>query len=99
MYLFKFVFVWLVLISGLNNSKNTKSTFQGQATYISKSKLELGRWGARMSEAQKNQVAARLKNRLEKMIYVSSIAALGEPNHNGIIDENSFWNFTDRQGF
>lgn len=40
--------------------------FQGKAVYITKSKLDLGRWGARMSEAQKKQVAARLKNRLEK---------------------------------
>ncbi|MEH6535348.1 MAG: GLPGLI family protein [Psychroserpens sp.] len=40
--------------------------FQGQATYISKSTMDLGTWGARMSEAQKKQVMARLKNRLEK---------------------------------
>lgn len=40
--------------------------FQGQAFYISKSKMELGSWGARMSEAEKKQVQARLKNRLEK---------------------------------
>jgi GLPGLI family protein len=40
--------------------------FQGKATYISKSKMDLGRWGARMSEAQKKQIAVRLKNRLEK---------------------------------
>lgn len=40
--------------------------FQGQAYYFSKSKMELGNWGARMSEAQKKQVAARLKNRLNK---------------------------------
>ncbi len=40
--------------------------FQGQAFYVSKSKMELGRWGARLSEAQKKQVEARLKNRLEK---------------------------------
>ncbi|MEM1339119.1 MAG: GLPGLI family protein [Bacteroidota bacterium] len=40
--------------------------FQGQAIYFSKSTLELGRWGARMSEAQKKQVKDRLKNRLEK---------------------------------
>ena len=38
----------------------------GTATYISKAKMELGNWGARLSEAQKKQVAARLKNRLEK---------------------------------
>lgn len=40
--------------------------FQGQATYISKSSLDLGTWGARMSEEQKKQVKDRLKNRLEK---------------------------------
>ncbi|MGI9559882.1 MAG: GLPGLI family protein [Flavobacteriaceae bacterium] len=40
--------------------------FQGQAVYMSKSRLELGRWGARMSEAQKKDIAIRLKNRLEK---------------------------------
>lgn len=40
--------------------------FQGQAFYMSKSRLELGRWGARMSEAQKKDIAIRLKNRLEK---------------------------------
>ena len=40
--------------------------FQGQAIYFSKSSLELGSWGARMSEAQKKQIQARLKNRLEK---------------------------------
>jgi len=40
--------------------------FQGQAYYFSKSKMELGNWGARMSEAQKKQVYERLKNRLEK---------------------------------
>lgn len=40
--------------------------FQGQAIYYSKSKMELGNWGARMSEAQKKQIAERMKNRLEK---------------------------------
>ncbi|QBA64030.1 GLPGLI family protein [Muriicola soli] len=40
--------------------------FQGQAYYFKKSKLELGSWGARMSEAQKKQIQMRLKNRLEK---------------------------------
>jgi GLPGLI family protein len=46
----------------LPNSKD----FQGKAYYISKSSLDLGSWGARMSEEQKKQVKARLKNRLEK---------------------------------
>ena len=40
--------------------------FQGQAFYFSKSTMELGSWGARLSEAQKKDVYARLKNRLEK---------------------------------
>jgi len=40
--------------------------FQGQAFYYSKSRMELGDWGARLSEAQKKDVYARLKNRLEK---------------------------------
>jgi len=48
------------------NDDNTVQEFQGQATYISKSTMELGRWGARLSEEQKKQVKARLKNRLEK---------------------------------
>lgn len=40
--------------------------FQGQAFYYSKATMDLGQWGARMSEAQKKQMYARLKNRLEK---------------------------------
>jgi len=45
---------------------NAQKEFQGKAFYYSKSNMELGQWGARMSEAQKKQIAARLKNRLEK---------------------------------
>lgn len=40
--------------------------FQGRAEYVYKAQMNLGRWGAKMSEAQKKQIAARLKNRLEK---------------------------------
>lgn len=40
--------------------------FQGKAYYFSKTPMDLGTWGARMSEAQKKQIEARLKNRLEK---------------------------------
>jgi hypothetical protein len=43
--------------------------FQGTATYISKSKMNLGNWGARLSEGEKKQVKARLKNRLEKNLH------------------------------
>jgi len=52
----------LLLLSGKPNVQE----FQGQAIYFSKSTLELGNWGARLSEAQKKQVQERLKNRLEK---------------------------------
>jgi GLPGLI family protein len=47
-------------------SIDSSQDFQGQAIYSSKAKMELGSWGARMSEAQKKQIQARLKNRLEK---------------------------------
>lgn len=40
--------------------------FQGKAYYFSKSTMDLGKWGATMSEAQKKQIQERLKNRLEK---------------------------------
>lgn len=50
----------------IGGEQKPSKDFQGRATYISKSKMDLGRWGARMSEAQKKQIAARLKNRLEK---------------------------------
>lgn len=50
----------------LMSSKPIAQDFKGQAYYFSKSSMELGSWGARMSEAQKKQVQERLKNRLEK---------------------------------
>jgi len=64
----KFIILIMALLSGANFSTVPSETqeFQGQAFYFSKSKMELGNWGARMSEAQKKQVYARLKNRLEK---------------------------------
>ena len=55
-------FALLILFSFTSNAQD----FQGQAVYFSKSKMELGAWGARLSEAQKKQIEARLKNRLEK---------------------------------
>lgn len=48
------------------NSALSQQTFQGKAYYISKSKMELGNWGARLSAEQKKDVEARMKNRLEK---------------------------------
>lgn len=54
------LFTFFITITGVAQD------FQGKAVYMAKSKMELGNWGARMSEAQKKQIAARLKNRLEK---------------------------------
>ena len=67
-YYFIKIFTPLLLpfIFGGGVHMSLSKEFQGQATYVSKSKLELGRWGARMSEARKKEIAARLKNRLEK---------------------------------
>ena len=56
------IFLFTVLIStGLFAQE-----FQGKAYYFSKSTMELGDFGARMSEAQKKQIQERLKDRLEK---------------------------------
>lgn len=40
--------------------------FQGQAIYLTKSRLELGNFGATMTDGQKKQIEERLKNRLQK---------------------------------
>lgn len=61
-------FATLVLI-GLISFNATAQDFQGKAYYSTKSKMELGTWGATMSEAQKKQIQERLKNRLEK-VYI-----------------------------
>lgn len=52
----------LVLVSFSVKSQD----FQGKAYYYSKSTMELGKWGAKLSAQQKKQVQERLKNRLEK---------------------------------
>lgn len=62
-FVFKFTLVVCILFISLNNYAQK---FQGKAVYVSKSKMELGNWGAKLSEAQKKQIQARLKNRLEK---------------------------------
>jgi GLPGLI family protein len=57
------------LIYFLLNIFNTTASaqeFQGKAYYLSKSNMNLGKWGAKLSELQKKQIKARLKNRLEK---------------------------------
>ena len=59
----KFSFLAFLMLLSINSSAQD---FQGKAVYFAKSKMELGAWGARLSEAQKKQIQARLKNRLEK---------------------------------
>ena len=59
----------LTLIFCLTSSfvaEEASDDFQGKAYYFSKSRMNLGNWGARLSEAQKKQIEARMKNRLEK---------------------------------
>jgi GLPGLI family protein len=51
--------------------KYNSQEFQAKAFYFSKSKMDLGKWGARLSEAQKKNVEARMKNRLEKSYVLS----------------------------
>ena len=60
------LFIAVFALTTITAFKPSPSNFQGQAIYYSKAKMELGNWGARLSEAEKKQVAARLKNRLEK---------------------------------
>ncbi len=55
----------------LNHETQPQPEFSGKAYYFSKSTMDLGRWGARLSEAQKKQVMARMKNRLEKTYVLS----------------------------
>lgn len=61
--LFTFIFILTLTMSSF--TPNVQE-FQGQAFYFSKTKMDLGNWGARMSEAQKKQMQVRLKDRLEK---------------------------------
>lgn len=66
----KYIAICAVLCAFLVVPTQAQS-FQGKATYISKSKMELGSWGARLSEARKKQIEARLKNRLEKTYFLT----------------------------
>ena len=63
--------VFVFLISTSVNETQTTQEFQAKAYYFSKSKMDLGKWGARLSEAQKKEVEARMKNRLEKGYVLS----------------------------
>jgi GLPGLI family protein len=58
----KYLIIFAILIPFTSKAQE----FQGKAYYFSKSTMELGNFGARLSEAQKKQIQANLKNRLEK---------------------------------
>jgi GLPGLI family protein len=45
--------------------------FEGQATYMSKTTMDMSRFGNQMSEQQKKQIMARMKNFLEKTYTLS----------------------------
>jgi GLPGLI family protein len=62
-FLVKTVLFHIILILSFNANAQD---FQGKAYYFTKSKMDLGTWGARLSEQQKKQIAERMKNRLEK---------------------------------
>jgi len=59
-----------ILTTSVNQTQVVQA-FQAKAYYFSKSKMDLGKWGARLSEAQKKEVEARMKNRLEKGYVLS----------------------------
>jgi len=65
-FTYTFFFLTVILMT-----KPNVQEFQGQAIYFSKSSLELGSFGARMSEAQKKQIQDNLKNRLEKSFILN----------------------------
>ena len=54
------------LQSNFVKSNDSSQDFKGQSYYMSKTRMDLGNWGARLSEAQKKEVAARMQSRLEK---------------------------------
>ncbi len=59
------VLIFTFIISSFSSSLQAQD-FYGKAYYMSKSNMNLGKWGDRLSEMQKKQIKARLKNRLEK---------------------------------
>ena len=57
LFILKLSILIAIPFSLFNPSIDTQE-FQGKAYYFSKSRMDLGRWGARLSEAQKKQVAS-----------------------------------------
>jgi GLPGLI family protein len=58
--------IFVLALTSFTLHKPPVQDFQGQAVYFSKTAMDLGRWGARFSEAQKKQIKERMKSQLEK---------------------------------
>lgn len=71
LYLYKSVLLSLLFLFNPAPKNELYQDFQGKAYYFSKSTMDLGTWGARMSEAQKKEIKNRLKNRLEKTFVLA----------------------------
>ena len=54
----------------LSNTVSAQQDFQGKAYYFSKSTMDLGSWGARMSEAQKKANQRPFKKQIRKNLCV-----------------------------
>ena len=73
--------------------------FQGKATYMSKTTMDMNRFGEKMSEQQKKQMMARFKNFLEKNYTLSfnktesSFKEDGTSNSIETASGVSFWMF------
>lgn len=65
----KKILLIVFLISSI--SAFSQSNFQGKATYMSKTTMDMSRFGDQMSEQQKKQMMARFKNYLEKNFTLS----------------------------
>ena len=62
----------LLLVVALAISTNSFSQeFQGKAYYQTKTTMDLGSWGSKMSEQQKNMMKDRMKSFLEKTFILT----------------------------
>ena len=64
-------FSFLLFFTILLSKPTSAQEFQGKAYYFKKSTLQLGSFGATLSEAQKKQIQEGLKNRLENTYVLS----------------------------
>ncbi|QTE22035.1 GLPGLI family protein [Polaribacter cellanae] len=66
--------LFIVLFAIVTIATSAQKNFQGKATYMSKATIDMSSWGDRfnkMSEAQKKQMAVRMKSFLEKTFILT----------------------------